>query len=102
MKLKKSFLIGIIFYLLPAIPFFAYYIDFYFVQVNEMYFWNIFLLSIVPTALIGIVFFIIGLFQKNKTKNDKIIGIAGLVYGILVLIASVIAFSLLLIVLQMW
>jgi len=100
MKLRKTFLAGIISYLLPLIPFILYYINYYFVQSNDMTIWYIFLLSIIPTTLIGMVFFTIGLFQKNKTMQDKIIGIVGIVIGILVLIFSIIAISLLMIVLQ--
>jgi len=100
MKLRKTFLAGIISYLLPVIPFVLYYINYYFIQSNDLTIWYIFLLSIIPSALIGMVFFTIGLFQKNKTKQDKIIGIVGVAFGILVLIISVISISLLLIVLQ--
>ena len=100
MKLRKTFLAGIISYLLSSIPFILYYISYSFLKSNKMTIWYIFLLSLVPSALLGMVFFAIGLFQKNKTKQDKIIGIVGLIYGILILIFSIIAFSLLLIVLQ--
>ena len=38
-----------------------------------MYIWNIFLASVAPLTLIGLIFFIIGNFQRNRNKNEKII-----------------------------
>ena len=100
MKQNKPYIIGIIFYLIPVLLFIIYYINFIFFRVYEMQFWYVFLISLFPTTIIGLIFFVIGLFKKKKTKNEKTIGVIGLIYGIVVIIFLFIALNLLLIVLK--
>ena len=53
------------------------------VHATEMLFWVIFLLSLLPCALIGAVLSTVGLVRANKKKDrrNKIIGIVGMVLG---------------------
>ena len=100
MKSNKSYIIGLIFYLIPVLLLIIYYFNYVFIQIKVRQSWNAFLISLVPSTFIGLIFYIIGIFKKNKSKQEKTIGIIGIIYGIVLLILLVITFSLLLLVLQ--
>ena len=84
MKSIISFIIGIILYLIPYFILILYFINDFFYLEDK--YWEFFLTSILPTTIIGLIFFING-FVGKKSIVKKTIGILGIIFGTIVFFA---------------
>lgn len=92
----------LLFYLFPFVSLLIFILDQLTFNKTEMWFWVIFLVSLAPCGLTGIVLSAVGLYKsfKRKSNINKIIGFAGLFLGIGGIAAGVLGFMLLYAVLQ--
>ncbi|WP_336513821.1 hypothetical protein [Pollutibacter soli] len=90
------------FYLFPFVSLFIFILDQLTVKRSEMWFWVIFLVSLAPCGLTGLVLSAIGLYKsfRRKSNINKIIGFAGVFLGIAGITGGVLGFMLLYMVLK--
>ena len=81
--LFKLYYIAFGFYAFPFLCLLIFAIDFSTFHATQMVFWVIFLLSLMPCAVIGGVISTVGVVQANKIRDrrNKIMGIIGMVLG---------------------
>lgn len=86
-------------YLLPLVFFGILIIDR--TRIDAL-FWALFLVSLLPCSLVGIVLTAIGLAKsvKNKNQFNKMVGLSGMFWGFLLLCGGVLAWALLYVVLH--
>jgi len=91
-----------IFYILPFISLLLFIVDQLTFRKTQMLFWVIFLVSLGPCGLIGIILCTLGLIKsfKRKSGSNKIIGFAGLLLGMGGIIAGILGFLLIYLVVQ--
>ena len=84
LNILKVYYFAAIAYLLPFISFFIFIVDQLTVNKTDMIFWVIFLVALMPCAVIGVLLCIVGLLKsfKQKSKLNKIVGAIGLVVGL--------------------
>ena len=84
------------FYFLPFLSLFIFIIDQLTINKTEMMFWVIFLVSLAPCGIIGILLSVWGLVKsfKKRSKVNKIIGFAGLFLGLAGIVAGILGIML--------
>lgn len=92
--LFRSALIG---YLIPFLFLGFFALDVFFVHRTQLLFWNMFLLSMFPFGLLGLLFSIIAIVQSSKIRRLKkrIIGYHNLLMGLVVVAGGILAWILL-------
>ncbi|MFN8309909.1 MAG: hypothetical protein U0T73_08095 [Chitinophagales bacterium] len=89
-------------YVFPLLALGLFLVDQFWVQKTEMLFWLIFLVSLVPCGLFGMVISLIALLRaiKRKERMNTVIGIIGLAGGLLPIAGGIFGYLLLYVVLK--
>jgi len=100
--LFKLYYIAFGFYAFPFLCLLIFVIDFSNFHATQMVFWVIFLLSLMPCAVIGGVLSTVGLVKANKIKDrrNRVMGIVGMVLGFGGIVGGIVGIGLLYVVLS--
>ena len=88
---------ALICYLIPFLFLGIFALDMFLFHRTEMLFWSLFLLSMFPFGLLGLVFSIIGIIQSTKIQHlkKKTMGYYNLFMGIVVIAGGILGWMLL-------
>jgi len=101
-KIYKIYFFALMVYLLPPISLVIFIVDQMTIHKTDAIFFALFLLSLLPCALIGLVLFSIGLIKsfRNKEQFNKNIGIVGVGIGGIFLLGGIFGLALMYVVLH--
>ena len=79
-------------YIAPFLFLLLFLIDVLTVDLTQMFFFTLFLISLIPFGILGLIFTAKGMIEAKKKKNslNKDIGIAALAAGILIVVGGTI------------
>ena len=99
--LFKLYYIAFGFFAFPFLCLLIFVIDFSNFHATQMVFWVIFLVSLMPCAVIGGILSTVGVVQATKTRDrrNKIMGIIGMVLGFGEILGGILGIGLLYVVL---
>jgi hypothetical protein len=96
LNIFKPYYVALLFYAIPFLSLLIFIIDQFTVNKTDMWFWVIFLISLIPCSLIGFIISIIGIRRstKNHSALNKVLGMIGMLLGLGGIIAGILGIML--------
>jgi len=101
LEILKVYYVAVVIYIIPLFFLFFFVVDQLSIQQTDMILWVVFLISLTPCGFFGTILMLLGAiisFKHNKSKLNKIIGLAGTFAGFIVVLGGILGFMLIYIV----